>query len=83
MLSLHNLWCTKQYVEELDNALNRDKNKDKFFALTKKHTGNSQKTLHAINFIEDCIKYGFKIAYDTYFCNHNFNKPKAKQRKLF
>lgn len=83
LLALHNLWCTKQYVEELDRVLNVEKNKEKFFQLVHQHTGGSEKTLHAINFIEDCMKYGFKKSYEMYFSNHNYAKPKLKSNKLF
>jgi len=83
LLSLHNLWCVKQYVEELDSALNEEKNINKFNKLVMQHTGNAhEKIFHAINFIEDCIKLGFKKSYDLYLCNHNFSKPVYKQRKI-
>lgn len=83
LLALHNLWHTKKYVEELDITLNEERNKDKFFKLLKQHTGRaSDDAIHAINFIEHCMKFGFKNAYDLYFKDHPFNKQKFKVREL-
>lgn len=83
LLALHNLWCVKQYVEELDRTINIEKDKEKYFKLIHQHTGSTAyKTIHAINFIEDCMKYGFKQAYDSYFSHHTFNKIKSKHKKL-
>lgn len=83
LLSLHNLWAVKQYVEKLDRAINVEKDVDKFMKLVYENTGTTaNKTIHAINFIEDCIKYGFKKSYDIYFANHVFNTEKRKHRKI-
>lgn len=83
LLSLHNLWCVKKYVEELDNTLNVEKDKEKFFKLVLQHTGDSsQKTMHGIHFIEDVIKLGLKKAYDIYFANHSFKNKKFKHKLL-
>jgi len=84
LLSLHNLWCVKEYVAELDRIVNVEKDKEKFVQFIYKHTGNwADRTMHAVNFIEDCVKYGFHKAYDLYFQNHDFNKPKYKRKILF
>lgn len=80
LLSLHNLWCVKQYVEELENAVG---DKDKFFELVKQHTGNwSDKTIYGINFIEDCLKAGFDNTYKTYFVDDNLAKKRFKTKSL-
>jgi hypothetical protein len=84
LLSLHNLWCVKEYVKELDITLNRDKDKEKFFKMIREHTGNwADKTIHGINFIEDFMKFGFEKTYETYFANHRITKDRFKERKLF
>lgn len=83
LLSLHNLWAVKQYVELLDHAINIEKDKNKFFQLIKQHTGNrAHEAMHAINFIEDVIKNGLQKTYDIYFSTHNFDKQKFKPKIL-
>lgn len=83
LLSLHNLWCVKKYVEELDYTLNVEKDKEKFFALVNQHTGKAaEKTKHGINFIEDCMKRGFEKSYEIYFANHSFTTKKFKRKFL-
>jgi len=83
LLSLHNLWCVKQYVEELENALHVEKDIPKFYKLIDQHTGTTaHKTKHAINFIEDTMKIGFKKTCDMYLQDYSFMKPKFVRRKL-
>lgn len=83
LLSLHNLWCMKQYTEELDNVLNKKKDVKKFRELIVQHTGDwADKTFHAINFVEDCIKIGFEKAYDIYFREHEYHKIRRKAKSL-
>jgi len=83
LLSLHNLWAVKQYVEELDRTLNEEKDKEKFRKLVIQHTGRAaDNAFHAINFVEDVIKYGYDKAYDVYFMHHDLNNKKFKSRSL-
>ncbi len=83
LLSLHNLWHVKHYVELLDRTLNVDKDKDKFMELLRQHTGTSaNKAIHAINFKEACMSMGFKKAYDVYFSDHPFAKQKYSVRSV-
>lgn len=83
LISLHNLWCSKQYIENLNYTLHEKKDKEGFISLVKQHTGESaDKVFHAINFVEDCIKIGFDKAYKAYFNHTDFDKPKFKQKSL-
>jgi len=78
LLSLHNLWVTKKYVEDLENALYRDK--EEFFTLMKQHVGNHyDEIMYSIRFVEEVIKNGFDKAYDLYckqFDNNNLFQHK-------
>ena len=83
LLSLHNLWCLKEYVAQLEQALIVEKDQQKFFDIVNKNTGDwADKTMYAINFIESCIKIGFKASYDLYFAEHEFSKTKLKRNRL-
>ncbi len=83
LISLHNLWCVKEYVSELNRVLHDEKDEEKFFALVKQHTGNAYESiLHAINFVEDCRTKGFKTTYDIYFQDSDLEKKKFTTRKL-
>lgn len=83
LLSLHNLWHTKYYVELLDRTLNMDKDIPKFRNLVHQHVGkNYSEVMYAINFIEHCIHKGFKNAYNIYFDSENFSKKKFTARKI-
>lgn len=83
LLSLHNLWVTKEYVAELEKALHIDKDEKKFRKLVVQHTGNwSDKTFHAINFIEHAMKFGFDKAYDLYLSEHDTTKKKFRHKSI-
>jgi len=84
LISLHNLWLVKHYVEELEKVLFIEKDIGKFNSLIKQHTGRaSDDVFHAINFVEAVVKMGYDKAYDLYFANNDINKQKFKQRTLF
>ncbi len=81
LLSLHNLWVTKKYVEDLERAILISK--EEFFKLSKQHVGNHYESLLlSINFVEECISKGFDVTYNKYFVNHEAEKRRFKQRKL-
>ena len=83
LISLHNLWCFQNYTNLLNQTLHAEKNKEKFIALIKTHTGDwADKTLYAINFVEDCMKYGYDKAYSMYFQEHDSSKQKFARQKL-
>jgi hypothetical protein len=83
LISLHNLWCFSEYTKQLEHTLNVEKNPAKFMALIRQHTGNwADKTIYAINFVEDCLKMGYNQAYKIYFSEHNSSKAKFSNRKL-
>ena len=65
LLSLHNLWVTKHYVEILEKALYKDKKE--FFKLVKQHVGGYyNEVIYSIRFVEEVVKNGFDKAYDIY-----------------
>lgn len=84
LISLHNLWLVQKYVQDLNDALHTEKNITKFNALVKQHTGRAaDDCFHAIHFVEDVVKMGYNKAYDLYFADHDINKQKFEQKRLF